>query len=89
MYTLLKQRLNENDCRNRGYILDGFPRTFEDAQECFLKWEEKKDEEGNEIDDPNAAIEPDQKKDFSIYIKDEVICPDSFVCLKQSDQFLI
>ena len=37
LYDLLKERLNENDCRNRGYILDGFPRTFEDCQWIFLK----------------------------------------------------
>lgn len=28
LHRLLQQRLNENDCRNRGYILDGFPRTY-------------------------------------------------------------
>jgi len=37
LYTLLKQRLNENDCKNRGYILDGFPKSYKDCQEIFLK----------------------------------------------------
>lgn len=37
IYDLLKERLNENDCRNRGYILDGFPRNYEDCQWIFLK----------------------------------------------------
>lgn len=31
LYKLLKISLTENACRNRGYILDGFPRTFKDA----------------------------------------------------------
>lgn len=31
IYKLLRLRLAENDCRNRGYILDGFPRTFKDC----------------------------------------------------------
>ena len=31
LYRILRERLNENDCRNRGYILEGFPRTFKDA----------------------------------------------------------
>ena len=31
LYKMLKKRLLENDCRNRGYILDGFPRTYKDA----------------------------------------------------------
>jgi adenylate kinase len=37
IYKLLFNRLNENDCRNRGYVLDGFPRTYKDAQNIFLK----------------------------------------------------
>ena len=31
LYKLLKIALTENACRNRGYILDGYPRTFKDA----------------------------------------------------------
>lgn len=31
LYKLLKLALTENACRNRGYILDGYPRTFKDA----------------------------------------------------------
>lgn len=31
LFKLLKIRLTENDCRNRGYILDGYPRTFKQA----------------------------------------------------------
>jgi len=31
IYSLLKLRLNENDCRNRGYVLDGYPRNYKDA----------------------------------------------------------
>jgi len=37
IYRLLKNRLNENDCRNRGYVLDGYPRTHKDSQNIFLK----------------------------------------------------
>ena len=36
IYQLLKLRLNENDCRNRGYVLDGYPRTYKDAQNMWL-----------------------------------------------------
>lgn len=31
LYTLLKKRLSENDCRNRGFVLDGFPRSHTDT----------------------------------------------------------
>jgi adenylate kinase len=36
LYKVLKLKLAENACRNRGYILDGFPRTYKDAQNIFL-----------------------------------------------------
>ena len=31
LYKLLADYLRRNACRNRGYILDGYPRTFKDA----------------------------------------------------------
>jgi len=31
LFKLLKKRLTDNDCRNRGYILDGYPRCFKHA----------------------------------------------------------
>lgn len=51
IYKLLRQELVKNACRNRGYILDGYPRCFEDAQHCFLNKPIKRDEETGEIID--------------------------------------
>jgi adenylate kinase family enzyme len=31
VYKLMQEKLLENACRNRGYILDGFPRAYKDA----------------------------------------------------------
>ena len=31
LWEVLKLKLRENDCRNRGYILDGFPRKHKGA----------------------------------------------------------
>lgn len=31
LFKILKIRLTENDCRNRGYVLDGYPRCFKHA----------------------------------------------------------
>ena len=31
-----KLRLQKNDCFNRGYVLDGFPRSYEQAKGVFL-----------------------------------------------------
>jgi len=46
IYKLITMRLKENDCRNRGYILDGFPRSYDDCCNIFLKKPIKLDEEG-------------------------------------------
>lgn len=32
----MKWKLQKNDCRNRGFILDGYPRVYKDAQFMFL-----------------------------------------------------
>jgi len=45
IYKLLRQELIKNACRNRGYILDGYSRTFEDSQHCFLNKPLKYDED--------------------------------------------
>jgi len=31
-----KYRLEKNDCFNRGFVLDGFPRTYEQSKGVFL-----------------------------------------------------
>ena len=55
---VLRVKLGENDCRNRGYILDSFPRLYKGAQRAFLmkppkkEGEEDDDEEEDDDDDP-------------------------------------
>jgi len=90
IYDLLKSRLSENDCRNRGYILDGFPRNYKDCQYVFLKREKKFDPEtGDEIEPEEEALEEGQEKSFDGYIIDKSIFPSSCIALKQEDKFLI
>ena len=36
VYKCFKWRLTQNDCLNRGYILDGYPRRYDDAKELFM-----------------------------------------------------
>ncbi len=31
LYRILRTRLNDNECRNRGYVLSGYPRNIDDA----------------------------------------------------------
>ncbi len=65
LYTLMKEKLNENACRNRGFVLDGFPRTFKDAQKTFLV--KKKiyvtNEDGEEVLQEEEEEEPESNSD--------------------------
>lgn len=59
-----KWALKQNACRNRGYVLEGFPKSYEDAWSLFKDFPKLKDEE-----EP-ADEEPDKSKmitDFSIF----------------------
>jgi adenylate kinase family enzyme len=47
----MRLRLNENDCRNRGYILDGYPRNYKDAQNIFLTKKKKLNEDGEWVEE--------------------------------------
>lgn len=42
---IVKWKLNSNICRNRGYILEGWPRKFEDAKRLFTKEDESLDKD--------------------------------------------
>jgi adenylate kinase len=89
IYKLMILRLNENDCRNRGYILDGYPRSYEDCQHIFLKREKKFDEEGNEVEEDEPELEEGQKKSFKGYVKEDSIIPSSTIVFNQVDKFLL
>ena len=89
IYKMLIDRLKENDCRNRGYVLDGYPRNFKDAQNIFLKRTPQYDEEGNlmEVDEPE--LEEGEEKNWDGYEIDTTISPSSVIVLRQDDNFLI
>lgn len=89
LYKLLRNELNENVCRNRGYILCGFPRTFKDAQNVFLIRPKKFDDEGNEIEEDEPELEEGEEKSFEGYIRDEAIFPQHTILLDADDSFLI
>ena len=64
-------RLEQTDCQNRGYILDGYPKSFKQAQEVFEVTPEKpakkmiRDPEADE-DDENAAMIPEPSVEASL-----------------------
>ncbi|KAK1339489.1 hypothetical protein QTO34_020172 [Cnephaeus nilssonii] len=41
----VKEKLKSMPCRNQGYILDGFPKTYDQAKDLFNKDEEEEEEE--------------------------------------------
>lgn len=89
LYKLLRDKLQENACRNRGYVLDGYPRTHKDAQYCFLEKPKQYDEEGELIEDDEEELEEGQEKDFSKHVKDEKIFPKSCILVEGSDDALV
>lgn len=86
---LLKLALSENACRNRGYILDGYPREYRVACEVFLKKIKKFDEEGNEIEEDEPELEEGEEKSYEGYEPNMDIFPSSVIVLKGDDDFLI
>lgn len=89
LYKLLKNRLNENDCRNRGYILDGFPRTYKDCQNIFLKQVPKYDEDGALVEEEEPELEEGEEKSWDGYVVDDAIAPTSCIVMKQTDEYLV
>lgn len=66
--------------------MDGYPRTFEDAQHCFLNKPVKYDEDGILIeDDEDEPLEEGQKKNFDGYLIDQAIVPKSCIVLTGND----
>lgn len=90
LYRLLQIRLAHNACRNRGYILDGFPRTHKDAQNCFLYRPKKYDPEtGEEEEFEEEELEEGQEKSFEGFVRDETIFPSSCIVLQGQDDLLM
>ena len=86
---MLRIRLNENACRNRGYILDGYPRTFKDAQYVFLTKRKIQNEEGEWIEEEDEEPEEGEEKNFEKYIPDAAIFPSSVITITGNDEYLI
>ena len=89
IYRMLIDRLKENDCRNRGYVLDGFPRNYKDAQNIFLKRIPQYDEDGNLVEVDEPELEEGEEKNWDGYEIDNTIAPSSVIVLTQDDSFLI
>lgn len=84
---MVRWRLLRNDCQNRGYVLDGYPRNFHQANEVFVitppRPPPQYDEEGTEIpidEEVLAGLKPTLVKE---------IYPESVISLNATKQFLL
>ena len=94
LYDMVRYRLQQNDCQHRGFVLDGFPRTYEDAKGLFF-WAPKKKEkpkkpegegEGEQEDEQDEEEEEDVNKYKPKFQKN--IYPESVIMLEATDEFL-
>lgn len=58
VYKVFKRYINENIYRNRGYILDGYPRSYEDAKGIWFDLDESKPEDALDRFTLNKEILP-------------------------------
>uniref|UniRef100_A0A3B3R7T4 Adenylate kinase 7a n=1 Tax=Paramormyrops kingsleyae TaxID=1676925 RepID=A0A3B3R7T4_9TELE len=70
---IVKQKLKSKPCRNQGFVLDGFPKTYEQAKELFSGKSEE-----DESDVSGSKMPPIDNK----------IVPEYVFCLEASDAFL-
>ncbi|KAG8561547.1 hypothetical protein GDO81_015387 [Engystomops pustulosus] len=68
----MKEKLKSMPCQNQGYVLDGYPKTYEQAKELFTS-EEGEEEEESRSKAPHF---------------DKTITPDFVISLDASDEFL-
>eukprot|EP01062_Namystynia_karyoxenos_P058355 TRINITY_DN49916_c0_g1_i1.p1 TRINITY_DN49916_c0_g1~~TRINITY_DN49916_c0_g1_i1.p1 ORF type:complete len:909 (+),score=488.48 TRINITY_DN49916_c0_g1_i1:96-2729(+) len=81
---MVQWRLRHPNCRNQGFILDGYPRTVKEARFLFEDGlPGPVPEEPGEEDDEPPALEPGEVKRV-----DDAFFPDFIVQLRASDTFL-
>ncbi|KAJ6661827.1 hypothetical protein lerEdw1_012998, partial [Lerista edwardsae] len=68
----MKETLMSMPCRNQGFVLDGFPKTYDLAKDLFNLEEEEEEE------DSRGKVQP----------YDKLIIPDHVISLNASDDFL-
>ncbi|XP_077476345.1 adenylate kinase 7 isoform X2 [Stigmatopora argus] len=91
---VIMDKLTSNPCKNQGFVLDGFPKTYEQAKELFHVEEHESDDKASLISLCNKKIMPE----FVIcldasdsFLKDQVInLPEKLVQEKnyEQEQFL-
>jgi adenylate kinase len=65
----LKGRLALNDCLNRGYVLDAYPRSFDDANKLFKVVVEDEGGAGGDEEEETRIIDDKIRPDSAVFIK--------------------
>lgn len=85
----VRWRLERNDCQNRGYILDGYPKNIEQADAVFIETPEapevkmEMDEDGNPIEP--AGEDEGEKPDLTPKLRKNIY-PESVISLRATEQ---
>lgn len=89
----VRWRLNRNDCQNRGYVLDGYPKTIEQANDIFIITpqrpvkEKKLNEDGEEEEEAPAEEEEEDPNKYKPTLQTNIY-PESVIHLRASQLFL-
>ena len=90
MNEAVRWRLNQNDCQNRGYVLDGYPRSYDEAQGVFFVANKRPEPKftideatGEQVPVPDEMDE-EQMKEFLKPRFQKNIYPDSVIVLRGS-----
>ena len=83
---IVRWRLQQKDCLNQGYVLDGFPKTVRQASLTFIAGEISLPE----LEDiKNAPAEAEVDEAAMVLPVDDKLLPDCVVLLQASEQLLI
>ena len=86
----VRWRLNQNDCQNRGYILDGYPKSLQQAQDVFVVTP-KPPEKKRPVVGEDGEEEPPEEEEEEVNLKPQLqtnIYPESVIRLRATTLFL-
>lgn len=86
----VRWRLNRNDCQNRGYVLDGYPKNYKQAYEVFVHTPPapvKKAPTGDDEEEAPAEEEEEAAAALKPVLQTNIY-PESVVSLRSSDIML-
>ncbi|KAK2577085.1 hypothetical protein KPH14_005893 [Odynerus spinipes] len=86
--TLFLKRLWSKDCLNQGYIIDAYPKTYEQARILFENAEEKDETLAEEEEEEEGEEEDEDKRTLEEIDIKASIMPELVVALEASDDFL-